>query len=93
MIVDVHTHVGEHPEHIGERFAAEAREAWPDVRLGGTLDDHHADALADVDCAVVLAFNAPASGFVVPNDYVASYVARESKWRFNSSISPCSGGW
>ena len=77
MIVDVHTHVGEYPEHIGERFAAEAREAWPDVRLGGTLDDHHADALADVDYAVVLAFNAPAAGFVVPNDYVASYVARD----------------
>ena len=77
MIVDVHTHVGEYPAHIGERFASEAREAWPDVRLGGTLDDHYADALADVDCAVVLAFNAPAAGFVVPNDYVASYVARD----------------
>ncbi len=45
--------------------------------LGGSLDDHYADALADVDCAVVLAFNAPAAGFVVPNDYVASYVARD----------------
>ena len=77
MIVDVHTHVGEHPEHIGERFAGEAREAWPEVRLGGTLDDHYADALDGVDHAVVLAFNAPAAGFVVPNDYVASYVARD----------------
>jgi len=77
VIVDVHTHVGEYPEHIGERFAAEAREAWPDVRLGGTLDDHYSIALDGVDHAVVLAFNAPAAGFVVPNDYVASYVARD----------------
>lgn len=77
MIVDIHTHVGEYPEHIGERFAAEARAAWPDVTLGGTLDEHQADALADVDRAVVLAFDAPAAGFVVPNDYVASYVARD----------------
>jgi len=77
VIVDVHTHVGEYPAHIGERFASEAREAWPDVRLGGTLDEHYADALAGVDHAVVLAFNAPAAGFVVPNDYVASYVARD----------------
>ena len=77
MIVDVHTHVGEYPAHIDERFASEAREAWPAVQLGGTLDDHYADALADVDCAVVLAFNAPAAGIVVPNDYVASYVARD----------------
>jgi uncharacterized protein len=77
MITDVHTHVGEYPLHISEKFAAEARAAWPDVRLGGSLDDHHADALADVDRAVVLAFDAPAAGFVVPNDYVASYVARD----------------
>src|SRR3954467_2758363 len=77
MIVDVHTHVGEYPAHIGEKFAAEAREAWPDVRLGGTLDEHRRDALADVDAAIVLAFNAPAAGFVVPNDYVAEYVARD----------------
>ena len=77
MIVDVHTHVGEYPAHISEKFASEARAAWPDVTLGGSLDDHYRDALAGVDRAIVLAFNAPAAGFVVPNDYVASYVARD----------------
>ncbi len=77
MIVDVHTHVGEYPAHIGEKFAAEVREAWPEVVLGRSLDDHYREALADVDRAIVLAFNAPAAGFVVPNDYVASYVARD----------------
>lgn len=77
MIVDVHTHVGEHPEHITERFAAQAREAWPDIRLGRTLDEHHREALDGVDRAVVLAFDAPAAGIVVPNDYVAAYVARD----------------
>ena len=59
LITDVHTHVGEYPLHISEKFAAEARAAWPDVPLGGSLDDHYTDALADVDRAVVLAFNAP----------------------------------
>jgi predicted TIM-barrel fold metal-dependent hydrolase len=77
MIVDVHTHVGEYPTHIGEKFAAEAREAWPEVKLGGTLDEHYRDALDGVDRAIVLAFNAPAAGFVVPNEYVAEYVARD----------------
>ena len=77
MIVDVHTHVGEYPAHISEKFASEARAAWPEVTLGGSLDDHYRDALADVDPAIVLAFNAPAAGFVVPNDYVAAYVARD----------------
>ncbi len=77
MIVDIHTHVGEAPEHISDRFVAEARELWPEVQLGGTLDEHYAGALEGVDRAVVLAFNAPAAGFVVPNDYVAAYVARD----------------
>jgi predicted TIM-barrel fold metal-dependent hydrolase len=77
VITDVHTHVGEHPTHISETFMSEARAAWADVPLGGSLDDHYAGALADVDRAVVLAFNAPAAGFVVPNDYVAAYVARD----------------
>jgi len=77
VIVDIHTHVGEYPGHIEERFAVQAREAWPDVKLGGTLDEHYAGALDGVDRCVVLAFNAPAAGFVVPNDYVAQYVARD----------------
>jgi predicted TIM-barrel fold metal-dependent hydrolase len=77
VIVDIHTHVGEYPGHISEAFAEQARGAWADVQLGGTLDEHYAGALDGVDRAVVLAFNAPASGFVVPNDYVASYVARD----------------
>ena len=77
MITDVHTHVGEYPLHISEKFASEARAAWGEVPLGGTLDEHYADALADVDRAVVLAFDAPAAGFVVPNDYVAAYVAQD----------------
>jgi len=77
VIVDIHTHVGEYPGHIEERFAEQARAAWPDVKLGGTLDEHYAGALDGVDCCVVLAFNAPAAGFVVPNEYVADYVSRD----------------
>jgi predicted TIM-barrel fold metal-dependent hydrolase len=77
VIVDIHTHVGEYPEHIREEFAEQARAAWAEVKLGGTLDEHFAQALDGVDRAVVLAFDAPAAGFVVPNDYVAAYVARD----------------
>ena len=77
MITDVHTHVGEYPVHISEEFAAEARAAWPEVPWGRASTTTTRGALADVDRAVVLAFNAPAAGFVVPNDYVAAYVARD----------------
>jgi uncharacterized protein len=93
VIIDVHTHVGEYPLHISEKFATEAREAWPGIPLGGSLDDHYRDALADVDRAVVLAFNAPASGFVVPNDYVASYVARDPARLIGfGAVDPSDGG-
>jgi uncharacterized protein len=93
VIIDVHTHVGEYPLHISEKFATEAREAWPGIPLGGSLDDHYRDALADVDRAVVLAFNAPASGFVVPNDYVAEYVARDPARLIGfGAVDPSDGG-
>jgi hypothetical protein len=63
------------------------------VTLGGTLDEHYAGALAGVDRAVVLAFDAPAAGFVVPNDYVASYVARDPQRLIGfGSVDPSSAG-
>lgn len=93
MIVDIHTHVGEYPTHINERFAEQARAAWSGVTLGGTLEDHHEQALAGVDRAVVLAFDAPAAGFVVPNDYVAAYVARDPERLIGfGSVDPSSPG-
>jgi uncharacterized protein len=93
VIVDIHTHVGEYPAHISERFAAEARAAWAGVKLGGTLDEHYEEALDGVDRAVVLAFAAPAAGFVVPNDYVAAYVARDPARLLGfGSVDPSSPG-
>jgi len=77
VIVDLHTHLGEYPEHISETFAAEARAAWGgNLRLGRTPDEHYAETRG-ADRVVALGFCAPASGFVVPNDYVAEYVARD----------------
>jgi uncharacterized protein len=93
VIVDIHTHVGEYPGHIEERFAEQAREAWPEVILGGTLEDHHERALDGVDKAVVLAFAAPAAGFVVPNDYVAAYVAGDPERLLGlGAVDPTSAG-
>jgi uncharacterized protein len=77
VIVDLHTHLGEYPEHISESFAAEARAAWgADLRLGRTTDEHYAETRG-VDRVVALGFCAPFAGWVVPNDYVAAYVARD----------------
>lgn len=90
MIVDCHTHVGEYPAHIEDRFLAQARAAWGDeLELGITRDEHRREALRDADAAVVLAFNAPASGYVVPNEYVAEYVATDRARLFGfGSVDP-----
>jgi predicted TIM-barrel fold metal-dependent hydrolase len=75
-VIDCHTHVGEADVHLGGEFMADARRAWgPDLQMGTTLEQHW-ESVQAVEHAVVLAFAAPAVGFVVPNDYVASYVSQ-----------------
>jgi predicted TIM-barrel fold metal-dependent hydrolase len=74
LITDAHTHLYD-ASHISDEFLA---------GLGGKFDvsavreappEAHAEAImSDVDRAIVLAFQAPACGFSVPNDYVADYV-------------------
>jgi uncharacterized protein len=77
VIVDLHTHLGELHRHIEERFLAEARAAWgAELELGTTPDEHYA-ATRSVDKVVALGLCAPASGWVVPNDYTAEYVRRD----------------
>lgn len=73
MIVDCHTHVGE-VEHYSEEFARDLGRTWGEVQSLARSPEEHWRAVAVVDRAVVLAFDAPASGIEVPNEYVAAYV-------------------
>jgi hypothetical protein len=77
MIVDVHTHVWETPCHIGEQFINDARitagEGYKDISVD--LEKHW-EAMQSVDRAVVLGFRARHVGVLVPNEYVADYVAK-----------------
>jgi predicted TIM-barrel fold metal-dependent hydrolase len=77
MIVDVHTHIWEHPAHIGDRFLEDARitAGNPDLQIAVDLDAHWA-AMAPVDRAIVLGFRARHVGVLVPNEYVAEYVGK-----------------
>jgi hypothetical protein len=77
MIVDVHTHVWEHPAHISDTFVRDARIAAgnPELQIAVDLEAHWA-AMAPVDRAIVLGFRARHVGVLVPNEYVAAYVAR-----------------
>ena len=75
MIVDIHTHVWE-PAHIAASFVQDARitAGNPSLEIAVDLDAHWA-AMAPVDRAVVLGFRARHVGVLVPNEYVAGYVA------------------
>lgn len=72
-MIDVHTHVGTR-EHMSDEFVADMTRTWEEVSDVGTTLEQHWEAVQGVDAAVVLAFDAPASGYVVPNEYVAAYV-------------------
>lgn len=74
MVSDCHTHIGA-DEHFSGAFRADMERSWSEVGWAGTPEQHW-EAFAGVDRAIVLAFDAPAVGFVVPNEYVAGYVAR-----------------
>ncbi|MDR7419846.1 MAG: amidohydrolase family protein [Armatimonadota bacterium] len=75
MIVDCHTHIGIAGEHVGGAILEDLLRVWGKP-LWNASPEEHWTAMAGVDRAIVLAFDAPRIGLVVPNEYVAAYVAR-----------------
>ena len=75
MIIDCHTHIGRAGEHVGGAIQEDLLRAWGRPLWDVRLEDHW-QAMQDVDRAIVLAFDAPRIGLVVPNEYVAEYVAQ-----------------
>ena len=74
-IVDCHTHVMD-PSHFDESFAADLKRAWGEHSWTGVTTDDHWEAVRELDGAIVLALDAPACGFVIPNEYIATYCAQ-----------------
>jgi predicted TIM-barrel fold metal-dependent hydrolase len=64
---------------VSDEFMADLLRAWPEAEgLRADYEAHteHAEA---VERSVVLAFDAEYAGFVVPDEYVAEYVARDER--------------
>jgi hypothetical protein len=76
MIIDCHTHVWEYPDHISEELMKETVLAYPGRGLHVNPDEHY-EAMRPVDHAIVFGMAARATGFCVPNQYVARYVSRD----------------
>lgn len=85
--VDVHTHLGRHGEHVRGPLADHELRAWGKVSWDVTPDEHRA-ASRSARTSVVLAFDAEPVGVVVPNDYVASYVAGHDDLIGFASVNP-----
>lgn len=74
---DVHTHVWR-PEHLSYEFRRDLTAIWPEVtKLDASPEAHFEHVATAVGRSVVLAFDAEHSGIVVPNEFVADYVARD----------------
>jgi uncharacterized protein len=88
MIFDCHTHVFG-PGHVGGSFLADAKRAWGEQYELIATPEQHWEMVKEFDGAIVLAFNCPATGVVVPNDYVADYVGKHRGRLFGfASVNP-----
>ncbi len=88
MPFDCHTHLFG-PGQVGGSFIADAKAAWgQQYELTVTPQQHH-DAYGYSDGAIVLAFNCPSTGVVVPDEYVAGYVSQHPGRLFGfASVDP-----
>lgn len=88
MIFDCHTHVFG-PGHFGGATLAAAKRAWGESMEMLALPEQNWECVKDIDGAIVLAFDAPATGMQVPNEYVAEYVGKHRGRLFGfASVDP-----
>jgi len=88
MVFDCHTHLFG-PGHVGGPTFEALNRIWGNGKeLIATPEDHWHEAKR-YDGAIVLAVDAPATGIVVPNEYVAEYVAKHPGKLFGfASVDP-----
>jgi predicted TIM-barrel fold metal-dependent hydrolase len=95
MVVDVHCHAWQYPEHFSEQYQAEVRRAraGAEVDLRVQYDHYLANAPQDVR-AIVFGGKARLSGVWIPDEYVAEYVARDPQRLIAfMSLDPTQPGW
>ena len=95
MVVDVHCHAWQYPDHFSEQYQAEVRRAraGAEVDLRVRLDHYLANAPKDVR-AIVFGGKARLSGVWIPDEHVAEYVARDPQRLIAfMSLDPTQPGW
>lgn len=75
MIVDIHTHVFDPDKHFGEHLQADLQRCRVDPASWGDVVPRHLETTAAADVAIVFGLQAQATGWLIPNDWVAAHVA------------------
>jgi predicted TIM-barrel fold metal-dependent hydrolase len=88
MIFDCHTHIFGQGQVGGPTLAAMKR-AWGEHKEMIALPEQHWENVKDLDGAIILALDAPATGIIVPNEDVANYVSKHPTKLFGfASVDP-----
>lgn len=95
MIIDVHSHTWQYPDHFTADFRDQAKRARAGVEVDLTVRyDEYAATGAQVDCTIVFGGKARLSGLWVDDRYVAEYVgAHSDKLIGFQSLDPTQDGW
>jgi predicted TIM-barrel fold metal-dependent hydrolase len=76
MIVDVHTHVFRPETDFGPRLFADLKRCGVDPASWGDVCARHIETTRSADVAIVFGIQAAATGWNVPNDFVAAHVKK-----------------
>jgi uncharacterized protein len=94
MIVDIHTHVFRPKLDFGPRLAADLARCGVEPASWGDVCERHLETTAAANVAVVFGIQAAATGWHVPNDFVAAHVRRApERLIFFGSIDPGQAGF
>ena len=95
MIIDVHSHTWQYPEHFGDDFREQAIRAWRghDLDLTVRFEDYARQSAEEVK-TIVFGGKAKLSGVWVDDTYVADYVAQHRGELIGFlSVDPTQDGW
>ena len=96
MIIDIHSHVWEYPEHFDSDFREQMKQAGPGGELDLTVryEEYAALCREPIRASVVFGGKAKLSGLWVDDKYVAECVAAHSDVRIGfMSLDPTQPGW
>ncbi len=94
MIVDVHTHVFRPARDFGPRLVADLNRCGVDPASWGDVCARHLETTRAAEVAIVFGIQAAATGWHVPNDFVAAHVrSAPDRLVFFASIDPGQPGF